>query len=101
MPSWRRKGVFSHESNYTFKDYLTMLADKNYFKKMIKKYNIHYFLLPVQVSNNHVSPIIKKIRSIAQKLILWKTNEEAISGDLTKMNFKKIYNDGHFIIYRI
>lgn len=101
MTSWRRRGNYKGESNYAFKDYLKMLADKNYFKQMVKKYNIHYILLSIQPLNHQNSPFAVKLSKLLQKFVLWKTNEEAISGDLTKMNFKKIYNDGHFVIYKI
>jgi len=102
MPSWRRTGIFNpNESGYVFKDYLKMLGDENYFKQMLKKYNIHYVLLPVPSVNTQKISWVIKFRELVQKLTLFKTNTQVIDSDLTKMNFKEIYNDGQFIVYKI
>jgi hypothetical protein len=102
MPSWRRDGIFPNESNYAFKDYLKMLGDEGYFMQMVEKYNIHYVLLSNPLLNNKkLSPLAAKLENITEKFVLWKTNTKVVGEDLTKLGFKKIYNDGHFVIYKI
>jgi hypothetical protein len=102
MASWRGQGNYPGESNYVFKDYFKMLSNESYFKQMVKKYNIHYILLPAPVpQDNKIPSFIVKLRSLAQKLVLFKTNEKVIDTDIAKMGLKKIYNDGYFVIYKI
>ena len=78
-----------------------MVSNGNYFKQMLKKYNIRYILLPAQPVNRKVPSTVIKLINLLQKLTLFKTNTAVIDGDLTKMNYKKIYNDGRFVIYEI
>jgi len=102
MPSWRRDGIFPNESNYAFKDYLKMLGNETYFMQIVKKYNIHYVLLPdPELNNKKLSPLAVKLENITEKFVLWRTNTTVINEDLTSFGFKKIYNDGHFVIYKI
>jgi hypothetical protein len=101
MPSWRREDVFPNESNYAFKDYLKMLEDENYFKKMAKKFNIKFVLLSTLPPKRQESAFVKGVQKIANMFVLFKTNTKVIDDDLSKIGFKKIYNDGHFTIYKI
>ena len=101
MTSWKGDSALPNESNYIFKDYLKTLSDKNYFQQVIRKYNIHYVLLPVQPPESKQSPLAKKLTDIMQKLVLWKTNTAVLDSDLTKLGLKAIYNDGSFVIYKI
>lgn len=101
MPSWRRSGVYPNESNYAFKDYLKMLSDESFFKKMMQKYNIHYVLLPIpQTAKNKEILIFTKIDKYLQKFEFWRTNSKVVSEDLRKLGMKEIYNDGKFVIYK-
>jgi len=101
MTSWRENNTLPNQSKDIFKDYLKMLKDKNYFKQMIAKYNIHYILLPVQPVKKKQSYLAEKLNKFMQKFVLWKTNTAVLDGDLAKLGLKAIYNDGHFVIYKI
>ncbi len=101
MPSWRRSGYFPNESNYAFKDYLKMISDESFFKKMLQKYSIRYVLLPTpQTSKLKQIPIFAKIDNYLQKFAFWSTNSKVINEDLTKLGMKRIYSDGKFVIYK-
>ena len=101
MPSWRRSGAYSNESNYAFKDYLKMISDESFFKQMLKKYDINYVLLPTpQVSKNKPNPIFTKIDNYFRKFEFWRTNSKVMDEDLTKIGMKVIYDDGKFTIYK-
>jgi hypothetical protein len=101
MPSWRRDGFYPNESNYAFKDYLKMLSDDSFFKKMMQKYNIRYVLLPTpQTSRNKKRPFLAKFENYLQKFEFWRTNSKVMNEDLRKLGMKEIYNDGKFVIYK-
>jgi hypothetical protein len=101
MTSWRMTGTFPNQSNYIFKDYIKMLSDAKYFKQTIRRYNIHYLLLPVQPIKTKQSYLARKFSEIMHKLVLWKTNTAVLDGDLTKLGLRKIYQDNNFAIYKI
>jgi hypothetical protein len=101
MPSWRRGGFYKNESNYAFKDYLKMLSDEAFFKKMLKKYDIRYVLLRIpQKTKNKQITLLEKLDKYLQKFEFWHTNTKVIDGDLRKIGMKEIYNDGKFVIYQ-
>jgi hypothetical protein len=101
MPSWRRSGYYPNESNYAFKDYLKMLSDESFFKKMLLKYNIHYVLLPTpQTAKNRANSFFAKLEKYLQKLEFWRTNYKVLNEDLTNLGMKRIYSDGQFVIYK-
>jgi len=101
MASWRISGYVPNESNYVFKDYLKMISDESFFKKMLQKYGIRYVLLQVlQKTKNKQLPFVAKLEKYLQKFEFWHTNSAVIDGDLTKLGMKEIYNDGKFVIYQ-
>ena len=101
MPSWRRPGYFPNESNYAFKDYLKMLSNDSFFKKMLQKYNIRYVLLPVtKTAKKKKIAFLVKIENYLKKFEFWQTNSKVINEDLRKIGMQEIYNDGKFVIYK-
>jgi hypothetical protein len=101
MPSWRRPGYFPNESNYAFKDYLKMLSNDSFFKKMLQKYNIRYVLLPVtKTAKKKKIAFLVKIENYLKKFEFWQTNSKVINEDLRKIGMQEVYNDGKFVIYK-
>jgi len=100
MPSWRRNGYFSNESNYAFKDYLKMLSDQSVFKKMLQKYNIHYVLLPITKPAKKKIAFLAKIDNYLKKFEFWRTKPDVTDKSLKKMGMNEIYSDKEFVIYQ-
>jgi len=101
MPSWRRNGYFKNESNYAFKDYLTMTADEKYFKKMLQKYNIRYVLFPApQKTKGKKNAYLVQLNEYLERFEFWHSNTKVMDEDLRKVGMKIMYNDGKFVIYK-
>jgi hypothetical protein len=101
MPSWRRSGNYPNESNYALKDYLKMMGNESFFKKMLKQYDIHYLLLSTpQNSKKKNIPFLTKLENYLEKIVGGNTNFSLDNVDLTKLGMKKIYSDKKFVIYQ-
>lgn len=101
MPSWRRSGVYPKESNYALKDYFNMVSDEKVFKTMLKKYNIHYILLPVpQVANKRKIPLPSNLVNFLEQFMNGGADFSIGNKDLTKLGLKRIYSDQKFVIYQ-
>ena len=100
MPSWRWNKNIQGESNYAFKDYLSLDGEGVKFEPTAKKYKITTVLLPYQKDNK------KNIN----KLTAWLLNKqdkkdkkkkiEDIYTKLRKERWKIIYQDEISVIYR-
>ncbi len=103
MPSWRWQANLTSESNYAFSDYNKFVDNKVAFSKVIRKYHITTFLLPLPGESKR-DVVTNKIVEFGSKVLHLPLQKEIgyrhLVNEAKKAGWVVVYKDDTAIIYQ-